>query len=58
MGTPETRRRGRKAAPSIGFVLGILVLAAVIGGIIVLVWALTGFGEGSEGALAAFAAAR
>jgi hypothetical protein len=51
--TPAGRRRARKAAPSAAFVLGFLIVAAVIGGILVLVWALGGFGEGSEGALSA-----
>jgi hypothetical protein len=47
---PETRRRIRREAPAVAFVLGLLALALLVGAILVLVYALGGFGEGSEGA--------
>ena len=47
---PETRRRIRREAPAVAFVLGLVALALLVGAILVLVYALGGFGEGSEGA--------
>jgi hypothetical protein len=41
----------RLASPPIAFVGGLLVLAALIAAVIIVIWALGGFGEGSEGAL-------
>jgi hypothetical protein len=49
--SPETRRRMRTSGPGIAFVAGLVILALVVGGIIVLIYAFGGFGEGSEGAL-------
>ena len=45
----ETKRRVRLSSPPIAFVGGLLLLAALIAAIIIVVWALGGFGEGSEG---------
>ena len=47
----ETRRRARIASPPVAFIGGLLVLAAIIAAIIIVIWAIGGFGEGSEGAL-------
>ncbi len=46
----ETRRRLRITSPPIAFVGGILLLAVLLTAIILVVWAVFGFGEGSEGA--------
>ncbi|MDQ4081404.1 MAG: hypothetical protein M3123_00700 [Actinomycetota bacterium] len=46
----ETRRRLRLSSPPIAFVGGILLLAVLLTAIILVVWAVGGFGEGSEGA--------
>jgi hypothetical protein len=45
----ESKRRMRLSSPPIAFVGGLLLLAALIAAIIIVVWALGGFGEGSEG---------
>ena len=45
----EAKRRVRLSSPPIAFVGGLLLLAALIAAIIVVVWAVGGFGEGSEG---------
>ncbi len=45
----ESKRRVRLSSPPIAFVGGLLLLAALIAAIIIVVWALGGFGEGSEG---------
>jgi hypothetical protein len=42
----------RLSSPPIAFIGGLLLLAALIAAIIIVVWAVGGFGEGSEGALA------
>ncbi len=47
----ETRRRVRLTSPPIAFIGGLLLLAALIAAIIIVIWALGGFGEGSEGTL-------
>lgn len=49
----ETRRRLRLTSPPIAFIGGLLLLAALIAAIILVVWAIGGFGEGSEGTLGA-----
>jgi len=49
--SPETRRRLRTSSPGIAFVAGLVILALLVGGIIVLIYAFGGFGEGSEGSL-------
>ena len=46
---PETRRRVRLNSPPIAFIGGILLLAVVLTAIIVIIWAVGGFGEGAEG---------
>ena len=48
--SPEARRRVRLSSPPIAFIGGILLLAAVIAAIILVIWVVGGFGEGSEGA--------
>jgi hypothetical protein len=47
----ETRRRVRLTSPPLAFIGGLLMLAAIVAAIIIVIWALGGFGEGSEGAL-------
>jgi hypothetical protein len=48
--SPETRRRMRLNSPPIAFVGGILLLAVLLTAIILVIWALGGFGgEGAEG---------
>ena len=48
--SPETRRRVRLNSPPIAFVGGILLLAVLLTAIILVIWALGGFGgEGAEG---------
>ena len=47
--SPEARRRLRLASPPIAFIGGLLLLAALIAAIIIVIWAVGGFGEGSEG---------
>jgi hypothetical protein len=46
----ETRRRVRLTSPPLAFIGGLLLLAAIVAAIIIVIWALGGFGEGSEGA--------
>jgi hypothetical protein len=47
---PETRRRIRLNSPPIAFVGGILLLAVLLTAIILVIWAVGGFGgEGAEG---------
>jgi hypothetical protein len=46
---PETRRRVRRWSGPVLFIGGLLVMAAVVAAIILVVWAIAGFGEGSEG---------
>jgi hypothetical protein len=46
---PETRRRVRRWSGPVLFIGGLLVIAAVVAAIILVVWAIAGFGEGSEG---------
>ncbi len=48
-GRAETRRRVRRWSGPILFIGGLLVIAAVVAAIILVVWAIAGFGEGSEG---------
>jgi len=48
----ETRRRLRLTSPPIAFIGGLLLLAALIAAVIIVIWALGGFGEGSEGTVA------
>jgi hypothetical protein len=48
--SPETRRRLRLFSPPLAFIGGLLLLAALVAAIIIVIWALGGFGEGSEGA--------
>ena len=46
----DDRRKVRQAVPSIMFVGGLLVLAAIVTAVIVVIWAAGGFGgEGTEG---------
>ncbi|MBA2536951.1 MAG: hypothetical protein H0V20_05895 [Actinobacteria bacterium] len=48
--SPETRRRLRLNSPPIAFVGGILLLAVLLTAIILVIWAVGGFGgEGAEG---------
>ncbi len=48
--SPEARRRMRLASGPLAFVGGLLLIAALIAAIIVVVWAIGGFGtEGGEG---------
>ena len=49
---PQTRRRARLLATPASFIVSLLVVAAIVAAIIVVIYALGGFGEGSEGALA------
>ena len=49
---PQTRRRARLLATPATFIVSLLVLAAIVAAIIVVIYALGGFGEGSEGAFA------
>jgi len=49
--SPETRRRLRRSGPPIAFIGGLLLLAALIAVIILVIYAIGGFGEGSEGSL-------
>ncbi|MBA2615252.1 MAG: hypothetical protein H0U90_05640 [Actinobacteria bacterium] len=48
---PETRRRMRLSSPPVAFIGGLLLLAALIAAIILVIYAIGGFGEGSEGSL-------
>ncbi len=48
----DTQRRRRFAAPGAAFILGLLLFALLVGAILVVVYWVGGFGEGSEGALA------
>ena len=50
--SPDSRRRARLFATPAAFVVWLLVVAAIVAGIILVVYAVGGFGEGSEGALA------
>ena len=44
------RRKVRKAVPSITFIGGLLVLAAIVTAVIIVIWSAGGFGgEGTEG---------
>jgi hypothetical protein len=47
--SPETRRRLRLSSPPVAFIGGILLLAVLLTAIIVIIWAVGGFGEGAEG---------
>ncbi len=47
--SPETRRRIRLSSPPIAFVGGILVLAVLVTAVILVIWLVGGFGEGTEG---------
>jgi len=48
--SPDDRRKVRQAVPSIVFIGGLLVLAAIVTAVIVVIWAAGGFGgEGTEG---------
>jgi hypothetical protein len=48
--TPDDRRKVRQAVPSIMFIGGLLVLAAIITAVIIVIWSAGGFGgEGTEG---------
>ena len=46
---PETRRRLRRWSGPAVFIGGLLLIATLVAAIILVVWAITGFGEGSEG---------
>ena len=48
----EERRRLRLSSPPVAFIGGLLVLAAIVAAVILVIWAVSGFGEGSEGAFA------
>jgi len=44
------RRKVRKAVPSIAFIGGLLVLAAIVTAVTIVIWSAGGFGgEGTEG---------
>jgi hypothetical protein len=44
------RRKVRQAAPSVMFIGGVLVLAAIVTAVIIVIWSAGGFGgEGTEG---------
>jgi hypothetical protein len=47
--SPETRRRMRLFSPPLAFIGGLLLLAALVAAVIIVIWAVGGFGEGSEG---------
>ncbi len=48
--SPQTRRRARLLATPAAFIGTILVVAAIVAAIILVIYAVGGFGEGSEGA--------
>ncbi len=48
--TPDDRRKVRQAVPSMMFIGGLLILAAIVTAVIIVIWAVGGFGgEGTEG---------
>ena len=49
--SPETKRRMRLSSPPIAFIGGLLLLAALLAAVILVIYAVGGFGEGSEGSL-------